>query len=153
MRLWSISPSYLDRMGLLGVWREGLLAQKVLAGETEGYTHHPQLIRFQTQKDPLLCIGSYLSHIADEADRRGYQFDRTKILTPGDRDPIPITRGQLAFEFSHVLKKIKERDPDRYHELKSIPHPQPHPGFRAIPGEIAPWEKGAPSPASDPSSP
>ena len=30
MRLWSISPSYLDRQGLLAVWREGLLAQKVL---------------------------------------------------------------------------------------------------------------------------
>jgi hypothetical protein len=30
MRLWSIHPKYLDRQGLLGVWREGLLAQKVL---------------------------------------------------------------------------------------------------------------------------
>jgi len=30
MRLWSISPRYLDRQGLLAVWREGLLAQKVL---------------------------------------------------------------------------------------------------------------------------
>jgi len=30
MRLWSIHPHYLDRQGLLAVWREGLLAQKVL---------------------------------------------------------------------------------------------------------------------------
>ena len=30
MRLWSIHPKYLDRQGLLAVWREGLLAQKVL---------------------------------------------------------------------------------------------------------------------------
>lgn len=30
MRLWSIHQSYLDRQGLLAVWREGLLAQGVL---------------------------------------------------------------------------------------------------------------------------
>lgn len=30
MRLWSLHPSYLDRAGLLAVWREGLLAQSVL---------------------------------------------------------------------------------------------------------------------------
>jgi hypothetical protein len=30
MRLWSINPKYLDRQGLLAVWREGLLAQSVL---------------------------------------------------------------------------------------------------------------------------
>jgi len=30
MRLWSISPSYLDRQGLLAVWREALQAQSVL---------------------------------------------------------------------------------------------------------------------------
>ena len=30
MRLWSLSPRYLDRMGLLAVWRESLLAQSVL---------------------------------------------------------------------------------------------------------------------------
>ncbi|MFP3226243.1 MAG: pyrimidine dimer DNA glycosylase/endonuclease V [Sulfolobaceae archaeon] len=32
MRLWSIHPKYLDTQGLLGLWREGLLAQKVLLG-------------------------------------------------------------------------------------------------------------------------
>jgi hypothetical protein len=30
MRLWSLHPKYLDKLGLLGLWREGLLAQKVL---------------------------------------------------------------------------------------------------------------------------
>lgn len=30
MRLWSLHPHYLDRMGLLAVWRESLLAQSVL---------------------------------------------------------------------------------------------------------------------------
>lgn len=30
MRLWSISPSYLDRQGLCGLWLEALLCQFVL---------------------------------------------------------------------------------------------------------------------------
>jgi len=47
MRLWSLHPSYLDPQGLVAVWREGLLAQAVLRGQTTGYTRHPQLARFR----------------------------------------------------------------------------------------------------------
>ena len=43
MRLWSIHPRYLDSMGLVALWREALLAQAVLRGETKGYKFHPQL--------------------------------------------------------------------------------------------------------------
>lgn len=40
MRLWSIHPSYLDQKGLCGLWREALLAQRVLLkGE---YTECPR---------------------------------------------------------------------------------------------------------------
>ena len=61
MRLWSLHPSALDRMGLLALWREGLLAQKVLLGQTKGYRSHPQLKRFQATKDPAATIGTYLA--------------------------------------------------------------------------------------------
>lgn len=37
MRLWSLHPKYLDTKGLVACWREGLLARKVLLGETRGY--------------------------------------------------------------------------------------------------------------------
>ncbi len=47
MRLWSLHPKYLDRMGLVAVWREGLLAQAVLRGNTKGYKNHPQLNRLK----------------------------------------------------------------------------------------------------------
>lgn len=52
MRFWSLHPQYLDTQGLLAAWREGLLAQKVLLGETRGYRHHPQLERFRLAPDP-----------------------------------------------------------------------------------------------------
>ncbi|MGD5468088.1 pyrimidine dimer DNA glycosylase/endonuclease V, partial [Xanthomonas citri pv. citri] len=38
MRLWSLHPSLLDRRALVADRREGLLAQKVLLGQTTGYT-------------------------------------------------------------------------------------------------------------------
>jgi Pyrimidine dimer DNA glycosylase len=53
MRLWTVHPKYLDAKGLVALWREGLLAQKVLRGATKGYKHHPQLIRFRAQRNPV----------------------------------------------------------------------------------------------------
>ena len=47
MRIWSIHPQHLDAKGLVALWRETLLAQKVLLGETRGYRNHPQLKRFK----------------------------------------------------------------------------------------------------------
>ena len=85
MRLWSIHPRYLDRQGLVALWREGLLAQKVLAGKTNGYRFHPQLLRFRQSRDPLQSIGTYLHHVAEEASKRKYRFDRSKILKVSHR--------------------------------------------------------------------
>src|SRR5262245_2860442 len=52
MRLWSLHPSLLDRMGLVALWREALLAQAVLLGQTKGYRNHPQLDRFRECSSP-----------------------------------------------------------------------------------------------------
>src|SRR5690606_25027601 len=79
MRLWSIHLSYLDPAGLVALWREALLAQKVLWNETKGYRHHPQLVPFRISTNPHTAIATYLTFIAEEADSRGYKFDTTKI--------------------------------------------------------------------------
>ena len=79
MRLWSLHPRHLDAKGLVALWREALLAQKVLAGLTRGYRNHPQLERFKRQADPLAAIAAYLSAVQQEATRRGYHFDAGKI--------------------------------------------------------------------------
>lgn len=55
MRLWTIHPKYLDTRGLTALWREALLARKVLKGLTIGYRHHPQLERFRQQARPVAC--------------------------------------------------------------------------------------------------
>lgn len=138
MRIWSLHPSLLDRQGLVACWRETLLAQAVLAGNTKGYTRHPQLERFRDAADPLRSIAAYLHGIADEADARGYRFDRTKVLATPSGDRIPVTEGQLRYELEHLRAKLSQRDPSR---LASLDDPRPHHVFTVRPGEMESWER------------
>ena len=140
MRLWSIHPSYLDRQGLLAVWREGLLAKKVLEGETKGYKNHPQLIRFREHEEPLNAINYYLSEILKEGETRSYRFDHTKLYPVQDVSGIFITGGQITYEFSHLLLKLKARDHQRFELLKQETKIKIHPLFIRVEGGIAPWE-------------
>jgi hypothetical protein len=73
----------------------------------------------------------------EEADRRGYKFDSTKLYpTPFDMlltNPLTVTKGQLEFEFKHLEKKIG-KPIVRNSELVN-------PLFAIIDGEIESWEK------------
>lgn len=144
MRLWSLHPSLLDRAALVASWREALLAQKVLAGGTKGYTHHPQLVRFRAHPAPDAAIGAFLVALRHEATERGYRFDLTRVTVPTDPDEIvaiPVTEGQLAYELEHLRAKLTQRAPER---LALLPEagivPAAHPLFRPGPGEVEPWE-------------
>jgi hypothetical protein len=128
-------------MGLVALWREGLLAQKVLLGQTKGYKFHPQLARFRSCPDPVLCIGSYLSEVQIEAERRGYRFDASKISVSGDCEKINVQRGQVDFEWEHLLGKLKARSPEIYAKNKELIRPAIHPLFKVIPGSIENWER------------
>ncbi len=100
-------------MGLVAVWREGLLAQKVLLGQTKGYRFHPQLERFRETRNPTAAIGTYLWAVFDEAKSRGYNFDSSRIATRRVPVSISVTRGQLDFERQHLMKKLRIRNQDR----------------------------------------
>jgi hypothetical protein len=143
MRIWSLHPQYLDARGLVALWRETLLAQAVLRGETRGYTQHPQLLRFKEQSSPAGCIAAYLREVHAEALRRGNNFDASKIGRSRASAAIPVSRGQLDFEWEHLLRKVRKRDPGWHAQIAGIEKPKPHPLFRAVRGGIASWEKGA----------
>ena len=143
MRIWSLHPCLLDRRALVACWRETLLAQKVLRGLTRGYTNHPQLIRFRAHPQPLEAVAAYLSGLADEADARGYSFNRALIgagedstgkNSSGKNDtdkngadkaedpyasvaPIPVHLGQLEYELAFLQHKVAGRDPEWEHRL------------------------------------
>lgn len=140
MRLWSLHPRYLDAKGLVALWREALLAQNVLLGNTTGYRNHPQLIRFRGTRNPVGAIASYLRRVADEADRRGYRFDRGKIVSRYLRTGIAVTDGQIDYELAHLLRKLKVRDPALYKALKQKSRVESHPLFRKVRGNVEQWE-------------
>ncbi|ACB07149.1 pyrimidine dimer DNA glycosylase/endonuclease V [Candidatus Korarchaeum cryptofilum] len=145
MRLWSIHPKYLDRIGLVAVWREGLLAKRVLEGKTKGYRNHPQLLRFKESERPLDSIDAYLFQIYLEARRRGYSFDISKIRDIELLGILKVTRGQLEFEFTHLLIKLEMRDRRKFEELKNLDlrDLEPNPIFIVIEGGVEKWEKSS----------
>ena len=154
MRLWSLHPRYLDSKGMVACWRETLLAQKVLAGGTQGYKNHPQLLRFKATRNPVSAVAVYLRGLAAEAKVRGYQFDESKINAGRFKGPLTVTDGQLAYEWQHLLAKLAQRDPARYDALHTLAAPEPHPLFVVVPGPVAEWEVISPhSPAPAPPEP
>ena len=120
MRLWSIHPGYLD---------------------AKGYKNHPQLTRFKNTNNPIGAIASYLRYVADEAERRDYNFNRSKIENRRMRNEVLVTSGQVDYEFKHLLAKLKERAPDLYKQLKTTHSIKVHPIFRKVKGAIEEWEK------------
>ena len=114
-----------------------------MLGKTSGgYANHPQLLRFRAAADGPAAIGDYLTTLADEADDRGYKFDRSKIqansLTPTQ---LPLTTGQLDYEWQHLLAKLEVRSPDVKVKWADVARPEPNPIFHLVTGPIAEWEK------------
>lgn len=141
MRLWTIHPKHLDVRGLVAVWREGLLAQKVLQGRTRGYRHHPQLQRFQATRNPAAALATYLAAVHEESVRRGYHFDRSKIGAKKFCGQIAETKGQLLYEWKHLKAKLAVRDVARHRASRSVPVPEHHPLFRLTEGDVRAWER------------
>jgi hypothetical protein len=126
---------------LVALWREALLAQAVLLGQTKGYRNHPQLLRFRGQAEPAIAIAAYLRAVHTEAERRGYAFDATKIGPAGRAPRISVTRAQVLYEWDHLLTKLVRRMPDLHRRLVNTKRPRTHPLFQLVPGAIEAWEK------------
>jgi len=141
MRLWTLHPRYLDAAGLVALWREGLLARAVLRGMTRGYRRHPQLERFRSHASPRSAINRCLAAVLAESAARGYAFDRRKIRTARGAIALTATAGQLAWEWRHLLRKLRKRSPRLYRRWRRERSPDPHPLFRIVPGGIESWER------------
>lgn len=141
MRLWSLHPKYLDPQGLVALWREGLLAQAVLHDETRGYRNHPQLDRFKQCALPQAAMRAYLMALYVESQARGYRFDRSKIKESGAFDRLPVTSGQVAYEWAHLMSKLKNRNPVSYSLWQNLDVVEVHPLFDLVPGQVESWEK------------
>lgn len=126
----------------MAVWREALLAKAVLQNRTRGYRSHPQLVRFRAHPDPVAAINTYLAGILAEGRLRGYRFDARKLRGRRTMVQIDATRGQLLFEWSHLLRKLRSRAPRARRPARAT-EPRAHLLFRLTPGPIAEWESAA----------
>lgn len=157
MRIWSINPSYLDAKGLVACWRESLLARKVLLGLTKRYKNHPQLNRFKQldYKSSRWALETYLYYILNEAVKREYNFDKSKldikIFSELYPNTITVTKCQLEYEFLHLQRKLWDRDREQRIKNESaewikdgdllLHNIKPNPIFQVIDGQIESWEK------------
>ena len=132
---------YLDPQGLVALWREALLAQAVLRGETQGYRSHPQLERFKNHPAPLSAVSLYLQGVYAEAVVRGYAFDKGKIHAAAGPATLVVTTGQLNYEWSHLMSKLKARNPGFHQKWREVAAPASHPIFEVRPGQVESWER------------
>ena len=51
-----------------------------------------------------------------------------------------MTRGQINYEYEHLLNKLKTRDPILYEKLKKNKIIEPHPIFKIVKGDVEKWE-------------
>lgn len=142
MRIWSIHPKYLDWKGLGAQWREALLAQKVLQGETKGWRNHPQLNRFKEHPEPLKAVGYYLVQIHIESQKRDYNYNYSKILEPVNSvEKIPINQGQIKYEYKILMERLEKRAPKKHKQNLDTNNLVPHPLFTTRNGPPESWEK------------
>jgi len=143
MRLWSIHPKYLDAQGLVALWREGLLAKKVLEGKTRGYKNHPQLVRFKISNNPVGQINIFLKEVYNESIKRGYKFDKGKLdNSQGDLvQKIRVNRKQVEYEMYFLQSKLEKRNKQKYNENNGIKDIEINKVFTLVEGEIEEWEK------------
>lgn len=114
----------------------------MLAGRTRGYTRHPQLERFREHADPIGALAWYLHGVADEADSRGYRYDRGRIdREPAPVPPIAVTTDQLQLEWTWLLSKLKTRSPADFQRWSGVDAPEAHPSFQVVAGPVASWER------------
>jgi len=141
MRLWTLHPKYLDAQGLVALWREALLAREVLRGRTVGYRQHPQLSRFRSCTSARCAINFYLAAVHADAETRGYRFDRSKLGRVESSQRIVANDGQLQYEWSWLLAKLRRRSPIVYRRHLEISLPAAHPLFQVVSGPVAQWER------------
>ena len=129
-------PKVWSRSGVRRCWR-----RKSCAARPEATDIIRNCSAFRKQKIRPQSLAAYLKAVHEESVRRGYNFDGSKIGARHARGKIRETRGQLLYEWSHLKRKLKQRDPKRHREFASVKIPTPHPLFKIVPGKVRAWEK------------
>lgn len=110
MRVWDISPGYLNRQSLLGEHRELHGLRSILLNGKTGYARHPETMRW------VGCLsGLAMRHeaLVAEMQLRGYR-DATPVTEAGGTIRWPAVWVTPAVEqFALLAEKYRDRSPGR----------------------------------------
>lgn len=150
MRLWSIHPKYLDSKRLTAQWREALLCRSVLDPKSlKNYKNHPQFLRVKNHPQPYYFINYYLATIWDEANKRNFKYDKSKLfedLPEKYGEPLErmaVNNEQLEYEFRHNLLKLNEfskQSVDNHLYYEDDQRVIANPAMISVPGPIMDFE-------------
>jgi len=110
VRVWDVSPGYLNRQSLLGEHREihGMIS--IISNHKQGYSHHPETVRL---KSHLWALRRRHDWLVSEMELRGYNH-----LTPTPHSGVPgvwppdfvdAPRRQFAI----LKRKYADKEPGR----------------------------------------
>lgn len=139
MRIWDISPGYLNRQSLLGEHRELHGIVSILVNNKKGYSRHPETLRWVgygwslwmrhqllaaemslrgfTDKTPVLTrsnIGVWPEFYIDEPGLQFQLLESKYENREQGRIPLPVNAQQL---WSHHKYSVLARDVTRYKEI------------------------------------
>ncbi len=110
MRVWDVSPGYLNRQSLLGEHRELHGIHSILGHQKRGYARHPETLRWT---DCLPALGRRHAQLVAEMRLRGYA-DRTPIVETarGVRWPSVFVTAP-AEQIALLIRKYRGREAGR----------------------------------------
>lgn len=154
MRLWSLHPKYVDRVGVVAMWNEGLQGLDSTLGAGKMHKNHPQKQRFKCygKEYEAAYLVQYLLHLVYIRDDINFNpdllFKRVRLMnklyiTTFIYDGIPISTKQVAYEQWWLYESIRGRSLNKAISLLSTKTVDLdlHPLFYKVPGEIENWEK------------
>nr|BAL55447.1 hypothetical conserved protein [uncultured Acetothermia bacterium] len=110
MRIWDISPGYLNRNSLLGEHNELHALVSICLNNKKGYAHHPETLRW---KDYLGALAVRHELLVAEMTLRGYAHQSPLSVEPDPtRWPVQYV-DPPARQFALLREKYRAREPGR----------------------------------------
>ncbi|CAK8723278.1 DUF1722 domain-containing protein [Candidatus Electronema halotolerans] len=110
MRIWDISPGYLNRQSLLGEHRELHAIISILLNKKKGYARHPETLRWA---DCLPALAWRHQQLACEMTLRGYKEQSPVAVPPGSEAWPALYLDEPAAQFELLGTKYADREPGR----------------------------------------
>ena len=111
MRIWDISPGYLNRQSLLGEHLELHAIISILANKKKGYSRHPETLRWSCC---VQALAQRHRQLACEMILRGYQEKSPVLASLAEKEEWPeIYLDEPAAQFEPLRAKYVGREPGR----------------------------------------